>query len=89
MFAHKVHTQPIELVISPINSYELNNYNSINSQIKKLYYPLNNQFHYFSVRQDLCFPNKKLLMYDCGKLNTLVQLLKKLKDRGDKCLIFT
>jgi helicase SWR1 len=47
------------------------------------------EFHPFRNRQMLCFPSKNLLMYDCGKLSTMVELLKKLKAQGDKVLIFT
>ncbi len=46
-------------------------------------------FHVFRNKQLLCFPSKNLLMYDCGKLNMMCELLKKLKMQGDKVLIFT
>ena len=35
------------------------------------------------------FPNTRLIEYDCGKLQTLVSMLKKLKSEGHRCLIFT
>jgi len=35
------------------------------------------------------FPDKKLVQYDAGKLQALSSLLRKLKDGGHKCLIFT
>ena len=37
----------------------------------------------------LVFPNKKLLIYDCGKLNTMVSLIFELKSEGHKIVIFT
>jgi hypothetical protein len=37
----------------------------------------------------LVFPNKKLLVYDCGKLNTMIQLVFELKSKGHKIVIFT
>ncbi len=37
----------------------------------------------------LVFPNKKLLIYDCGKLNTMVSLVHELKSEGHKIVIFT
>jgi len=35
------------------------------------------------------FPDKKLIQYDCGKLQTLAELLQNLKRGGHRCLIFT
>ena len=35
------------------------------------------------------FPDKKLVQYDAGKLQTLAQLLRKLKQGGHRALIFT
>eukprot|EP00539_Tryblionella_compressa_P017732 CAMPEP_0178842406 /NCGR_PEP_ID=MMETSP0746-20121128/15493_1 /TAXON_ID=913974 /ORGANISM="Nitzschia punctata, Strain CCMP561" /LENGTH=214 /DNA_ID=CAMNT_0020505745 /DNA_START=137 /DNA_END=778 /DNA_ORIENTATION=- len=35
------------------------------------------------------FPDKKLVQYDAGKLQTLAQLLRKLKQEGHRTLIFT
>jgi SNF2 family DNA or RNA helicase len=40
-------------------------------------------------RQQVSFPNRKLLQYDCGKLQKLSILLTKLKKEGHRCLIFT
>jgi len=48
-----------------------------------------NTFHYSHVRLQLLFPDKKFLIYDCGKLNTMMQLLVKLKSEKHKVLIFT
>jgi len=41
------------------------------------------------VRGQLNFPDKRLLQYDCGKLQTLEKLLRKLKVGGHRVLIFT
>ena len=46
-------------------------------------------FHYIDIRQKIVFPNKKLIVFDCGKMNTLIRLLKDLKKGGHKVLIFT
>lgn len=35
------------------------------------------------------FPDKKFIQYDAGKLQTLAELLRKLKQGGHRCLIFT
>ena len=46
-------------------------------------------FQYISIRQKLCFPNKKIAIYDSGKLNMMMELLKKLKSESHKVIIFT
>ncbi len=43
----------------------------------------------FNVRHRVFFPDKWLVQYDCGKLQTLARLLTKLKAGGHRCLIFT
>ncbi|KAL3922930.1 MAG: hypothetical protein SGILL_001943 [Bacillariaceae sp.] len=42
-----------------------------------------------SARLSSFFPDKKLVQYDAGKLQTLAQLLRKLKQGGHRALIFT
>ena len=42
-----------------------------------------------SVRQQLFFPDRRLVQFDCGKLQALAQLLRTLKSGGHKVLIFT
>ena len=46
---------------------------------------------YFNIRTNmsLTFPEARLVEYDCGKLQELGDLLKKLKVGGHRCLIFT
>jgi superfamily II DNA/RNA helicase len=46
-------------------------------------------FHSASIRQRLFFPDRKLVQYDSGKLQTLCNLLRDLKRGDHKCLIFT
>lgn len=41
------------------------------------------------IRTQMYFPDKRLLQYDCGKLQKMAQLLKTLKENGHKVLIFT
>ena len=41
------------------------------------------------VRQQIYFPDKRLLQYDCGKLQMLEGLLRRLKAEGHRALIFT
>jgi SNF2-related domain/Helicase conserved C-terminal domain/Myb-like DNA-binding domain len=42
-----------------------------------------------AVRQQLYFPDKGLIQYDCGKLQKLATLLRYLMQRGSRALIFT
>ena len=41
------------------------------------------------IRQRIHFPDRKLVQYDSGKLQTLARLLRERKQGGHKCLIFT
>lgn len=41
------------------------------------------------VRQALSFPDKRLIQWDCGKLQVLATLLRTLHAGGRRCLIFT
>lgn len=46
-------------------------------------------FHESRTRLSIAFPDKRLLQYDCGKLQRLDQLLRKLQAGGHRALIFT
>jgi len=46
-------------------------------------------FHEARMRLSIQFPDKRLLQYDCGKLQTLAKLLRKLQNGGHRALIFT
>lgn len=41
------------------------------------------------VRRQLFFPDRRLLQFDCGKLQELAVLLRRLKSEGHRALIFT
>lgn len=47
------------------------------------------KFYDSSIRQRIFFPDRKLVQFDSGKLQTLAALLIKLKKGNHKCLIFT
>jgi SNF2 family DNA or RNA helicase len=47
------------------------------------------EFRYIVVRQQLFFHDKRLIQYDCGKLQKLAHLLRALRNGGHKVLIFT
>ena len=46
-------------------------------------------FHEARMRLSIQFPDKRLLQYDCGKLQTLAKLLRNLQAGGHRALIFT
>lgn len=46
-------------------------------------------FHEAQMRLSIAFPDKRLLQYDCGKLQQLDLLLRRLQSGGHKALIFT
>lgn len=46
-------------------------------------------FHESQVRLSIAFPDKRLLQYDCGKLQKLDPLLRDLISNGHRALIFT
>eukprot|EP01105_Mastigella_eilhardi_P016031 TRINITY_DN367_c0_g1_i1.p1 TRINITY_DN367_c0_g1~~TRINITY_DN367_c0_g1_i1.p1 ORF type:complete len:1920 (+),score=577.29 TRINITY_DN367_c0_g1_i1:54-5762(+) len=46
-------------------------------------------FHPCEARERLVFPDRRLLQYDCGKLQALAQLLAQLRREGHRALIFT
>ncbi|KAF2736485.1 hypothetical protein EJ04DRAFT_510983 [Polyplosphaeria fusca] len=46
-------------------------------------------FHESRIRQSIAFPDKRLLQYDCGKLQRLAGLLRDLQAGGHRALIFT
>jgi helicase SWR1 len=46
-------------------------------------------FHLPRMKLSIAFPDKRLLQYDCGKLQRLAVLLARLKREGHRALIFT
>lgn len=46
-------------------------------------------FHEARMRLSIQFPDKRLLQYDCGKLQSLDRLLRNLQAEGHRALIFT
>lgn len=46
-------------------------------------------WHESRMRLSIQFPDKRLLQYDCGKLQALERLLRKLQSGGHRALIFT
>lgn len=54
-------------------------------QAKQPYDP----FHQARMKLSIAFPDKRLLQYDCGKLQRLDKLLRRLQTGGHRALIFT
>ena len=50
-----------------------------NLHLIKIFKILTSPFHKVAIRQKIVFPNKSLLVFDCGKMNKMIQLLKTLK----------
>lgn len=52
-------------------------------------FPSYDPFHEAQMRLSIAFPDKRLLQYDCGKLQRLDKLLRDLHAGGHRALIFT
>ena len=57
--------------------------------IKPVYEKAVSPLYSAAIRQKIFFPDRKLVQFDSGKLNTLAELLRERKAGGHKCLIFT
>ncbi|KAI7974002.1 hypothetical protein EIK77_001644 [Talaromyces pinophilus] len=55
----------------------------------KMRYENYDPFHEAQMRLSIAFPDKRLLQYDCGKLQQLDKLLRELQAGGHRALIFT
>ncbi|CAO3618792.1 unnamed protein product [Cunninghamella blakesleeana] len=65
----------------------LTSYSSSTSYINS--YKIKDIFHPISSRLNIAFPDKRLLQYDCGKLQRLATLLQELSAGEHRALIFT
>jgi SNF2 family DNA or RNA helicase len=59
------------------------------AQLKPIASKCLNVYYESFKRTQLFFPDKRLIQYDCGKLQQLDVLLRKLKSEKHRCLIFT
>ncbi|KAF5906329.1 helicase SRCAP isoform X1, partial [Clarias magur] len=59
------------------------------SKLSALLSPLMHTLHHIHCNMRTHFPDLRLIQYDCGKLQTLHILLRKLKSEGHRVLIFT
>ena len=58
-------------------------------QTSKQISPIKDPYHEARMRLSIAFPDKRLLQYDCGKLQRLDTLLRTLQAGGHRALIFT
>ncbi|KAK9058759.1 hypothetical protein SSX86_023601 [Deinandra increscens subsp. villosa] len=59
------------------------------SKCSKILSPLLTPIRPAIVRRQVYFPDRRLIQFDCGKLQELAVLLRRLKSEGNRALIFT
>jgi SNF2 family DNA or RNA helicase len=69
--------------------YLQNERNNMEGSIVEIVTPRLSVFHQTQVRTQVYFPDKRLLEFDCGKLQVMFRLLRDLKANGHRVLIFT
>ncbi|XP_023642512.1 protein PHOTOPERIOD-INDEPENDENT EARLY FLOWERING 1 isoform X2 [Capsella rubella] len=62
---------------------------SYKEEVRDLLSPLLSPIRPAIVRRQVYFPDRRLIQFDCGKLQELAMLLRKLKFGGHRALIFT
>ncbi len=85
----KVMARPASLTTFPMNSEvmaESNRLDYLRQKVKKI---IPREIECIRSRFLLHFPNKNIVLYDSGKLIKMVFLLRAIKYRGQKALIFT
>lgn len=58
-------------------------------EVKNMYEICTKPLYPVRIRQQIFFPDRKLVQFDSGKLNALSELLRERKQGNHKCLIFT
>lgn len=85
---NKVVGKPVEFFSSPYQNkreIELESFNNLKVKLRPVLEP----FHRFQIKKRIVFPKRKNVIYDSGKLNKMIKLLRDLRMQGHKCLIFT
>lgn len=86
----KARTPPVSLRTAHISSPSDDaQEKQASAQIKSIIAPGLDLFHPAHVRTQTYFPDKRLIQFDCGKLQMLAVMLRQLKRDGHRCLIFT
>ena len=78
-----------QLMISKPNRTEILIRERVNENMKNSIEKAIKPFYSAKIRQKIFFPDRKLVQFDSGKLQTLANLLRQMKAGGHKCLIFT
>ena len=77
---------PINIRASPIIIENINQQNNITNELLK---PISTITYSTMKHRQLALPEKRLVQFDCGKLQKLSVLLRKLKSENHRVLIFT
>lgn len=85
----KARSHPIQLHCCHPNPSTVSQQNLFQYQLLTAASPLTDVYRIPYIRQQLYFPDKRLIQYDCGKLQELALLLRILKSGGHRALIFT
>ena len=86
--SQKVMTSPPELFLSPASSHPYTDIEYLNEH-KHMLRPALEPFYRFQHYSICQFPKKKNIIFDSGKLNRLITILRDLRSKNHKCLIFT
>ena len=85
----KARTTHPELVCSVANNISITDTIVGSKPLWEEYKKSTELLHIPKIRSQVFFPDKRLIQYDCGKLQELAALLNKLKSGGHRVLIFT
>ena len=85
----KARTTNPELVSSVANNVSITDTIVGSKSLWEEYTKSTELLHIPKIRSQVFFPDKRLIQYDCGKLQELAALLNKLKSGGHRVLIFT
>ncbi|ETV92879.1 hypothetical protein, variant [Aphanomyces invadans] len=92
-FVHKARsTLPNVIIGSKLSAGRVQDrlhWNDLDNQLHEKFDPVWTALHPITQRQHLFFPDKRLIQFDCGKLQQLDRLLRDLKRDGHRCLIFS
>jgi E1A-binding protein p400 len=85
----KARALPVQAVLSHGDKSFENHLAASVGDVRKTYSAFSDICRPAHIRQQLYFPDKRLLQYDCGKLQVLDGMLRKLKSGGHRVLLFT
>ncbi|EQC26133.1 hypothetical protein SDRG_16024 [Saprolegnia diclina VS20] len=92
-YVHAVRTRSVQVDVSgPLTAgrvREAERWAETSAAIRESLAPLTTALHHVVQRSHLFFPDKRLVQFDCGKLQQLDRLLRDLKRDGHRCLIFS